>query len=85
MVLPLLIPAGFMGAAMSAKAVRNMLDGRKPEGQGKQTRNDSVVDRLVTGNKPPVSHWSEQHLERMLKTNSAMQERAHELRVARAS
>jgi len=48
------------------------------------TREQSVVDRLTAGAAPPVSFWSEQQLERMIKTNSAFRERADELREARA-
>merc|ERR1712003_233835 len=51
--------------------------------KAQETRNQSVVDRLTAGAAPPVSFWSEQQLERMLKTNSAMKEKADELRDAR--
>merc|ERR1712176_1395909 len=51
--------------------------------KAQETRNQSVVDRLTTGTSPPVSFWSEQQLERMVKTNSALRDRADELREAR--
>merc|ERR1719247_1513266 len=46
-------------------------------------RKRSVVDRLCAGPTPPVSFFSEKHLERMIKTNSAMREHADVLRAAR--
>merc|ERR1712032_1036125 len=46
-------------------------------------RKRSVVDRLCSGPTPPVSFFSEKHLEKMIKTNSAMREYADVLRAAR--
>ena len=68
---------------MFAKAGRNFISDPEQKVAPKTVRENSVVDRLVAGATPPVSHFSEQHLERLLKTNSAMQVRAHELREAR--
>ncbi len=69
---------------MFAKTGRNMqVEAKTDKVAAKTVRNNSVVDRLLAGSTPPVSQFSEQHLERMLKTNSAMQMRAHELREAR--
>merc|ERR1719450_1471823 len=48
------------------------------------TREQGVVDRLTAGKQPPIAHWSEQQLERMIKTNSAFRDRADELREAHA-
>merc|ERR1712100_775703 len=42
------------------------------------TRKASVVNRLCAGS--TISHWSEQHLERMIKTNSVFQEHQDQLR-----
>ena len=84
MVLPLLIPAGLYGGFMLAKTARNsMVDSTTDKPAAKTVRDNGVVDRLLTGATPPVSHFSDQHLERMLRTNSAMQMRSHELREAR--
>jgi len=47
-----------------------------------ETRKQGVVDRMVAGATPPVSYWSEKHLEKMIKTNSAFRERGDELRSA---
>merc|ERR1719387_3156816 len=44
----------------------------------------SVVDRLCAGPGAPISHWSEQHLDRMIKTNSAFREFEAELRQCHA-
>mmetsp|Transcript_102101 Transcript_102101/g.181346 ORF Transcript_102101/g.181346 Transcript_102101/m.181346 type:complete len:98 (-) Transcript_102101:268-561(-) len=84
MVVPMLLPAGVLGGVLAAKAGRNYLTSseKNEKMNTKQTRDNSVVDRLLAGSTPPVSFWSEQQLERALKTNSAMQIRAHELREA---
>merc|ERR1712083_526148 len=58
---------------------------RKDNLKAQETCNQSVVDRLTAGAAPPVSFWSEQQLERMIKTNSAMKDRADELREARVN
>jgi len=84
MVLPLVLPAGILGGVLAAKAGRNYLTRNQKNDTmvTKETRDNSVVNRLLAGSTPPVSFWSEQQLERALKTNSAMQIRAHELREA---
>ena len=70
-----------------AKAQRNASDAsdgsdNKPLTAHK-TRTQGVVDRLTAGGSgSPISHWSEQHLEKMLKTNSAFKAHADELREA---
>merc|ERR1719277_852104 len=71
---------------MAAKAYRNAEATAPGEELHAQTiRDNGVVDRLLAGSTPPVGHWSEKHLEKMLKTNSALQLRADELRSARNS
>ena len=42
------------------------------------TRKARVVNRLCAGS--TISHWSEQHLERMIKTNNVFQEHQDQLR-----
>merc|ERR1712100_330093 len=44
------------------------------------TRKKSIVNRLCSGPGAPISHWSDQHLERMIKTNNVMKEFEAELR-----
>jgi hypothetical protein len=85
MPVPLILPAGVLGGILAAKAGRNYLTRNDEKGtlKSKETRDNGVVNRLLAGSSPPVSFWSEQQLERQLKTNSAMQMRAHELREAR--
>merc|ERR1712066_713066 len=86
MVLPFIAPMIGYGGIMAAKAYRNS-EATAPgeELRAQTTRDNSVVDRLLAGSTPPVGHWSEKHLEKMLKTNSALQLRAEELRSARNS
>eukprot|EP00441_Pelagodinium_beii_P040905 CAMPEP_0197627624 /NCGR_PEP_ID=MMETSP1338-20131121/6183_1 /TAXON_ID=43686 ORGANISM="Pelagodinium beii, Strain RCC1491" /NCGR_SAMPLE_ID=MMETSP1338 /ASSEMBLY_ACC=CAM_ASM_000754 /LENGTH=67 /DNA_ID=CAMNT_0043198385 /DNA_START=74 /DNA_END=274 /DNA_ORIENTATION=+ len=66
MVVPMLIPAGVLGGVLAAKAGRNYLTSseKNEKMMTKQTRDNSVVDRLLAGATPPVSFWSEQQLER---------------------
>lgn len=53
----------------------------KLEANGVRMR--SVVDRLTAGGcGAPIAHWSEQHLERMIKTNGVFKIHADELRRA---
>ena len=67
---------------MAAKVYRNSMQDPKKELTAHGNRENGVVNRLLAGPVPPVAHWSKQHLDRMLKTNSAMQERSSELRAA---
>ena len=70
----MLIPAGLYGGFMLAKTGRNlMVEPNSGKLAAKTVRDNGVVDRLLTGATPPVSHFSDQYLERMLRTNSAMQ------------
>merc|ERR1712039_955182 len=83
------IPAMIIPGMAVARIVRHYTSdeedqNRKDNLKAQETRNQSVVDRLTTGTSPPVSFWSEQQLERMVKTNSALRDRADELREARA-
>eukprot|EP00930_Biecheleria_cincta_P079321 TRINITY_DN67108_c0_g1_i1.p1 TRINITY_DN67108_c0_g1~~TRINITY_DN67108_c0_g1_i1.p1 ORF type:complete len:116 (-),score=21.77 TRINITY_DN67108_c0_g1_i1:119-466(-) len=55
----------------------------KEECHGQEARKHGVIDRLVAGgDAAPITHWSDQHLERMIKTNSVFRENADELREA---
>jgi len=48
-----------------------------------KVRTQGVVDRLTAGGSgAPIAQWSDQHLERMIKTNSAFKEHGNELRMA---
>ena len=79
--LPALIP---MGVNLS-KAFRNASDDSADAAplQANKVRTRSVVDRLIAGGQgSPISHWSEQHLERQIKTNSALRAHADEVRAA---
>merc|ERR1719480_421297 len=76
---PALIPLG-VGVA---KIIRNVSTDERDSQVQPSTRSRSVVERLTAGATPPVAYWSEQHLERMLKTNSALRDSAEELRSAR--
>ena len=49
----------------------------------KKVRTQGIVERLTAGGSgAPIAQWSDQHLERMLKTNSAFRAHADELRTA---
>jgi len=83
-----LIPAGMA----IAKAQRNASDasgssgGSKKSGDASKVRTQGVVDRLTAGGSgAPIAQWSDQHLERMIKTNSAFKSHADELRTAHAA
>jgi len=72
-----------------ARIIRNLASDEKDEAKqldlkAHATREQGVVDRLTAGKQPPIAHWSEQQLERMIKTNSAFRGRADELREAHA-
>ena len=78
-----LIPAG-MALAKAQRNASDASDGsdRKPLSANK-VRTQSVVDRLTAGGSgSPISHWSDQQLERMIKTNSAFKAHESELRAA---
>ena len=82
--LPCLIP---MGVNLS-KAFRNASDdsAENPPLQANKVRTRSVVDRLIAGGRgSPISHWSDQHLEKQIKTNSALRAHADEVRAAHAA
>merc|ERR1719443_2809444 len=77
---PALLPAGML----AAKGYRNsMPDEQNTTAALGATRKRSVIERLTTGHTPPIAYWSEQQLERMIKTNSVFREHADELRAAR--
>ena len=78
-----LIPVG-MSIAKAQRNASDASDGSsgKPL-QANKTRSQGLVDRLTAGGSgSPISHWSDQHLEKMLKTNSAFKAHADELREA---
>ena len=84
-VLAPLIPA-FMSLAKAQRNASDSSDGSQPRLQANRVRTQSVVDRLTAGGSgSPISHWSDQHLERMIKTNSAFKAHADELREAHRS
>merc|ERR1712216_67244 len=69
-------PAVFLVSIQGTKLFRNATSTADDNKADNIThlRNQGVVDRLQTG------HFSEKHLERTLKTNSAMRHKADELR-----
>ena len=76
-----LIPVG-MSIAKAQRNASDASDGSAPLAANK-VRTQSVVDRLTAGGSgAPIAHWSDQHLERMIKTNSAFKAHADELREA---
>ncbi len=77
----MLIPAGLYGGFMLAKTGCDLLVELNSSKVAAKTVRD--MDRLLTGATPPVSHFSDLYLERMLKTNSAKQMRGHAIREAR--
>jgi len=82
--LPMLIVPGVAAARIARNWSTDEADKANQASLAAQdTRNQGVVDRLTAGPAPPISHWSEQQLERMIKTNSAFRDRASELRDAR--
>merc|ERR1711871_907767 len=79
---PPLIPV-----AMSVgKLIRNSSSDERDRAalEAHTTRKQSVVDRLCNGPGAPISHWSDKHLERMIKTNNVFQEFESELRQCHA-
>jgi len=92
MVVQVLAP--LIPAVMSlAKIQRNGSDASDGSGSGSgrrleanKVRTQSVVNRLTAGGSgAPIAHWSDQHLERMIKTNSAFKAHSDELRAAHKS
>lgn len=64
----------------ASKAFRNASDD-EPHCEplmAQASRKASVVERLCAGSN--MSHWSEQHLDRMIKTNNVFQEHQDQLR-----
>merc|ERR1711934_67696 len=86
MVVQVLAPMIPLGMSL-ARVQRNASDA-SDDSSGKRlaankVRTQSVVDRLTAGGSgAPIAHWSDQHLERMIKTNSAFKAHADELREA---
>ena len=75
------------GDAMSAaRVVRNFSSDERDGAPlaASDVRKQGVVDRMVSSSSPPVAYWSERHLEKMIKTNSAFRDRAEEFRSAHA-
>merc|ERR1712046_266012 len=86
MVVQVLAPLIPLGMSL-AKAQRNGSDASDgSSGQrlaAHRVRTQSVIDRLTAGGSgAPIAHWSEQHLERMIKHNSAFKAHEDELREA---
>merc|ERR1711879_115186 len=79
------VPPLVIAGVAAMKIMRNLScddsDTKHPEPG--RIRKNSVVERLKAGSTPPVAHFCEQHLERMIKTNSACRDAADELRAAR--
>jgi len=69
----------------AAKAVAAVLHPVGRHGNSDTIRKQGVVDRLVSGRSPPVAHFSEKYLEKMIRTNSAFKEREADLRTARST
>merc|ERR1712032_1244398 len=67
---PPLIPVVIAGS----KIYRNSVDEEPTTLAAHETRKKSIVNRLCSGPGAPISHWSQQHLDRMIKTNNVMQE-----------
>jgi len=80
------VPALIIPAMSAARVLRNSsLDERDGAPlAASDVRKQGIVDRMVSGSSPPVAYWSEKHLEKMIKTNSAFRDRADELRSAHA-
>ena len=77
-----LIPAG-MALAKVQRNASDASDGSNGKGDKTKVRTQGVIDRLTAGGSgAPISHWSDQHLEKMIKTNSAFKAHADELREA---
>eukprot|EP00933_Yihiella_yeosuensis_P002061 TRINITY_DN103417_c0_g1_i1.p1 TRINITY_DN103417_c0_g1~~TRINITY_DN103417_c0_g1_i1.p1 ORF type:complete len:134 (+),score=16.92 TRINITY_DN103417_c0_g1_i1:81-482(+) len=82
MVLPFILPVGILGSIIGAELWRNRHD-KSTDRHTAKARKEGVVERLEAGAFPPVEYFSSQHLERMLKTNSAMAGHEEDLRLAR--
>jgi len=77
-----LIPMG-MGIAKASRNASDASDGPQSPLCAKKARSQGIVERMIAGgNGSPISHWSDQHLERVIKTNSAFRAHAEELRTA---
>ena len=77
------IPVGVCIAKTVRNASHASAGGREKKLEANNVRTQSVIDRLTAGNSgAPIAYWSEQHLERMMKTNSAFKLHADELRDA---
>jgi len=82
-------PAAFLGITQGARFYRNFTatDAEKAAGgdSADQRRKQGVVDRM-TANPSTLGNINAKHLEKILKTNSALaRERAQELRQAHAN
>lgn len=79
---PALVPLVFT----AGKIVRNSSSDERDNKDLKSshTRKSSIVERMCAGPGSPVSHWSEQHLERMIKTNNVFKEFEDQLRQCHA-
>jgi len=75
-----LVPLGF-GAFKVYQNYTSSDDDKNP--QAHLLRERGVIDRLTAGDNPPVGYFSEKHLEKMIKTNSACYKHADVLRAAR--
>ena len=81
---PALIPLGMS----IGKIIRNSTADERDSNPltAHATRSQGVVDRLTAGGaSAPITHWSEQHLERMIRRNSVFRDHADELRLAHAA
>ena len=77
-----LIPVG-VGIAKASRNASDVCDGHLSPLSAKKVRSQGIVERVMAGGAgSPISHWSDQHLERMIKTNSAFRAHAEELRTA---
>mmetsp|Transcript_4270 Transcript_4270/g.9233 ORF Transcript_4270/g.9233 Transcript_4270/m.9233 type:complete len:110 (+) Transcript_4270:160-489(+) len=83
MVVPFVIPVFGYGGIMAAKAFRNSVP-NDPEAELKsqESRRNGVVDRLIASG--TIAMMSEKHLERLIKNNNAVRDRADELRAVRS-
>ena len=74
-----LLPAGVCLAKMTRNASNVRSDDDNLE--AKKARDQGIIDRLTTGGRgAPITYWSKQHLERMIKTNSTFKLHADYLR-----
>jgi hypothetical protein len=78
-----LIPLGVSLTKIRRNSLTEGNDGKPLTAQA--TREQGVLDRLTAGGgSSPLAHWSEQHLERMIKHNSVFKANADKLRSAHA-